>query len=191
MKVLIALLICFTAIAQESPQTLPQDAQKTLDAYEAKVAKLRADLDKVIDREALNTISDLRKAQDAATKKGNLDGAVAIKATIAKLVPKDAPKDVPSDPQQELIGTWDIAGTTYSIQTLPNKAAIWKGPTQGFKGNWTWDAKHSAMHITWSNGTYESLHYVDHNNVESREESADGEELKKKTGTRSTVVSDK
>ncbi len=185
-------LLSFTTAWTQDDSKLPPDAQKIVAAFDAAAAKLRADVEKQIDKKALDAISDLRKAQENATKKNDLDGAVAIKAKIAALVPKDAVKDDrPADPMQELIGTWDIIGTSYSIQTLPNKTAIWKGAAQGFKGSWTWDAKHSAMRIAWNNGSYESLHYIDHNSVESREESADGVELKKKSGTRSTMVSDK
>jgi hypothetical protein len=71
---------------------LPQDAQTLVNSegmqelaakseFDAKVAKLRKEL-----------IPKLQKAQEAATKKGDLDGAVAIKAKLAELAPTKGDK---------------------------------------------------------------------------------------------------
>lgn len=79
---ILILLICSTAWAAD--QTLfPADVQAVLNDYDAKVAKAKADV-----------VTKLQKAQEAATKKGNLDLAMALKAKVAEFAPKegDAPK---------------------------------------------------------------------------------------------------
>ena len=87
---------------------IPKDAQSLIDSegmqeiaakseFDAKVAKLRKDL-----------IPKLQKAQEAATKKGDLEGALAIKAKLVELAPK-AEEKPPTDQElkQRLTGTFE------------------------------------------------------------------------------------
>lgn len=68
---LVLVLACFCGLL--SAADLPPAAQTMLDKANADMAKLRQGL-----------IRDLSKAQETATKKGDLDGAMAIKAEIEK-----------------------------------------------------------------------------------------------------------
>ncbi len=70
-------------------QELPAEAQKLIATYDAEVAKMRADVEKLVDKKSIDLALKLAKVQDTATKKGDLDGALAIKAKVAVLMPKE------------------------------------------------------------------------------------------------------
>lgn len=66
--------------AAEEPKPLPADAQAAIDAF-----------DKAVAREQAALVTKLQKAQEAATKKGDLDAALAIKARIEALPKTEQP----------------------------------------------------------------------------------------------------
>ena len=93
----LALFCAGAAFAEEPGAKLPADAQSLLNAealkesllkskYEADLAALRKEL-----------VPKLQRAQDAATRKGDLDGAMAIKAKVAELDPKGSAAGVVAD----------------------------------------------------------------------------------------------
>jgi len=76
---------------------LPADAAALMQGYETDVAKLEADCAKSVAAKADALRIKLTKAQEGATKKGDLDGALAIKAAIEKLSTEDSQKSSPGD----------------------------------------------------------------------------------------------
>jgi len=73
----LVLLITGPAFCEDAEKTkLPDDAVSAL-----------ADFDKAVAAKTKELRAKLEKAQEAATKKGNLDGALAVKAAIEKLPP--------------------------------------------------------------------------------------------------------
>ncbi len=97
------MLLAGTAFsADETPTTkLPTDAAKLVEAFDADATKLRADVEKAIEKKAATLATALQKAQDAATKKGDLDAAMAIKAKVAALGVKGGEVTVPP-----FVGKW-------------------------------------------------------------------------------------
>lgn len=73
---------------------LPTEAETLVSLYDADVAKIQADADKAIQAKTDALRTKLAKAQESATKKGNLEGALAIKGAIEKLPKSERPKDV-------------------------------------------------------------------------------------------------
>jgi hypothetical protein len=105
--------------------------------YAAQVAKLHAELAK-----------RLRANQDTATKAGDLDGALAIKAEIATLSapPPIDPATIGSPAGSYAISEsdWDITGIEMQDQGHIVKAS------DGSSG--TWAIKDGRLTITWYNG---------------------------------------
>lgn len=91
MKALTALLLLMTlsVLFGADEVKLPADAQAALTAYDAKVAKLKADYDAAVAKESDALVAKLQKSQEAATKKGDLDTALALKTRIDALPQTD------------------------------------------------------------------------------------------------------
>lgn len=73
LRILPLFLLLFCGLLNAEETTLPATAKNALDKANADIAKVRVGL-----------IKELTKAQDAVTKKGDLEGAMAIKAEIEK-----------------------------------------------------------------------------------------------------------
>ncbi len=173
---LLLLTLSFTAVFAQDDSKLPPDAQKIVAAFDAAAAKLRADVEKQIDKKALDAISDLRKAQENATKKNDLDGAVAIKAKIAALVPKDMPeiKSGPKDPAA-MIGKWMMSGAgNGAAWVIKAKGQATSG--EGFDGNYK--VKEDKIVITWSNGQIDTMVIQDASAQDTTGTSGRGADLK-------------
>jgi len=118
----LVLVITGPAFCEDTEKTkLPNDAASAMSMYEADAANLKADFDKAIATKTKALRVKLEKAQEAATKKGNLDGAMAVKAAIDKL-PKDGTK-APEPLSAAAVGSWDFASDTgyRSLLTLTDK----------------------------------------------------------------------
>lgn len=90
---MVLVLSCFCGLI--SAADLPPAAQTMLDKANADMAKVRQGL-----------IRDLSKAQETATKKGDLDGALAIKAEIEKQSKEvNATADLLA-PANPIVGKW-------------------------------------------------------------------------------------
>jgi hypothetical protein len=85
---------------------LPVDVATLLNVFEADSIKIQADADKAIAAKADTLRTKLTKAQESATKKGDLDGALAIKDAIEKL-PKAEPKAA-APRKTWAVGTWEV-----------------------------------------------------------------------------------
>lgn len=97
---MVLVLACFCGLI--SAADLPPAAQTMLDKANADMAKVRQGL-----------IRDLSKAQETATKKGDLDGAMAIKAEIEKQSKEvNATADLLGSPAKKktwAVGSWDVS----------------------------------------------------------------------------------
>ncbi len=81
---LFALALLTTPFTCAAESKLPADAAKLVEVFDTDAAKIRADAEKAVDKRAAELTAKLQKAQDAAMKRGDLDGANAIKAAIEK-----------------------------------------------------------------------------------------------------------
>ncbi len=95
MRLLALLLICSVGFAEDLTMNvvLPPDAKQAIASYDAAVAKAKADV-----------IAKLQKAQETATKRGDLDGAMAIKARIADLDPSTKGSSAPTPGHRLFMG---------------------------------------------------------------------------------------
>ena len=73
------------ALAAGEASPLPASTQKLVDDATAVALKARQAYEQTVDKEAAKLSAALIKEQERETKKGNLDGALAIKALIAEV----------------------------------------------------------------------------------------------------------
>lgn len=113
-----------------SAAELPPSAKPAVEAYDAKVAKLKADFDKAVAKETEAFAAALAKAQEAETKKGNLDGALAIRTRLDELprapkaeTPKAQPLTIDGTSKEGATVGPVQAGQTVSFQYV---SGVWK-----------------------------------------------------------------
>ncbi|CAK0745259.1 exported hypothetical protein [Azospirillaceae bacterium] len=105
----IALILAISAICFAADQ-LPASTAGAVKAYDAEMAKAKAEFDKRDDAAKKVLVVALKKVQDAETKAGNLEGALAIKKRIDELSPKSG--DLLGDKvdiAKLIIGKWDVS----------------------------------------------------------------------------------
>ncbi len=124
MKHLITILILFLSIAAHAadPAKLPADAETLVNREGMDEFKLKADFDAKVYKLRGDLVAKLTKAQEAATKKGDLDGALALKAKIADLS-KDMP-EVPAAPISGRVGMVSYEKVSKDLTSLGK----WQGP---------------------------------------------------------------
>lgn len=125
-------LLVPSAFAEEAPNLTPA-ADKAVAAYEAQVEKAHKIYIGLVRSEQEKLVVILHKEMDALTKKGDLDGAIAIKdkiAVLAKSVPDDAvDQDFGSAPELVIVkakyGTGDrfVDITTY-LRKVANPTSL-------------------------------------------------------------------
>jgi len=117
------LLLCCLIIAIAAGEAMPPTTQKLLDDSAAATSKARQAYDAAVKKEQDKLIAALQKEQEKETKKGNLDGALAVKKLIsdveAGLLQKQA--DAPGD----LLGDSNPAAVA---QPIPAAAASGAAP---------------------------------------------------------------
>ncbi len=129
---LLALALLIAPFTHAAESKLPADATKLVEAFDTDAAKIRADAEKAVDKRAAELTAKLQKAQDAAMKRGDLDGANAIKAAIEKAAPNAVSKSGGSeiaDPSQLLHAIprmnakeWDaLPGTEITVMAAREK----------------------------------------------------------------------
>jgi len=103
MRTIITLLIAFLAIpltaAEDGPE-LPRGAERALERYEKDAAKAQAEYDEAMAEAVEEVLEELADEQVRATKAGDLETALAVRAKIEELTP---------DPKEgaDLIGVQD------------------------------------------------------------------------------------
>jgi hypothetical protein len=102
------------------PSKLPADAAKLITKADADIAAIRHTL-----------VTQLQKSQEAATKKGDLDGALAVKSAIeemSKLLPVKPKAVAPVVAVQKATWGGEIGGPTTRDVTAAFNSALANGP---------------------------------------------------------------
>lgn len=161
----LAVLLAAAIAGEAEPAKLPPAVQATLDRLAKAEAKIDADARKARSAERQKAIKELEKAQTAATKAGDLDGAVAVKTRIdelRKLDEADAAdllgdaKTPARDPAALAVGSWSAvksngvggiveiaADKTVRITAGPvTYAGVWRIEKDRLVINWGGSAQH-------------------------------------------------
>ena len=152
MRLLILSILSVCLAAEEAK--LPPDAQAAIDKAEKSISVAQAKADAEILKVRQELVKALTKAQESATKKGDLNSAMAIKAQIDELakLTQAALLDPKAGAQQDadeklLEGVWQVQKsgwrTTLSIQ---GTGAVTAG--DGTSG--TWEIKDGSFTIKWT-----------------------------------------
>lgn len=143
--------------ADAAPTVLPSDVTKALDKSAADIGAIQAKADDETAKVRRTLIGTLTKAQEKATKAGNLDLALVLKAKIdeqTKLIPETAllvagQPTLPSV-RARLTGTFEFAfpgGHRGQLTVKKNTATI-----DGFQGDLN-GKDPNVVTILWNNGT--------------------------------------
>ncbi len=182
MKPILILLLMTSLIHCEdvlnvAPNKHTPDVNRAIAQCETDVAKIKADAEKDIlaSNEKLRIV--LVKGQEAATKKGDLDEALALKGMIEKLPKADVKivkSTVPMD--KSIVGTWR-SKTGYVLKFGADKGATW-GANLG--GGWEIDksTKPVSIIIKWANGCTYRVNEINGDDLVGSEENGDGTFLK-------------
>ncbi len=111
MKIVLILAISAICFAGEA---LPASTANAVKAYDAEMAKAKAEYDKRDEAARKVLVVALKKAQDAETKAGNLEGALAIKKRIEELTPDLLNNKI--DVSKAIIGKWEVEGGYWDIK---------------------------------------------------------------------------
>ncbi len=163
MRLTFLLLIALfsTAFAADEPSKLPAAAQAEIKDYDTDVAKLKAAYDAGVVKRAVELSKVLNKLQADTTKKGDLDGALAIKGAIEKLpidrlddlgnrIPAPSAQDKKNDVlEKSVIGQWRIDGRNQLITAKQDHSAV----CDAVAGSWTFDKESGCVRFTWANNT--------------------------------------
>jgi hypothetical protein len=126
----IALILAISAICFAA-DALPASTVSAVKAYDAEMAKAKAEYDRKDDAAKKVLVAALTKAQAAEMKANNLEGALAIKKKIEELTPKTG--DLLGDDlnYQKFVGTWatpsnDIWKVTSDAISNGKDVGTWK-----------------------------------------------------------------
>lgn len=148
MKTLILCLLCSLLSAAD----LPADAQAVAAKAAKTIGMIQAEADAKVDKAQQAEIVALKRCQDAAMGKKDLDGATSIKAKIDELQKQvdDYHSLLPvPDPEPSLVGTWQVLNPDGS-------AKCWLTITKDGKATETSSSAAGSLHdhtLAWSNGT--------------------------------------
>lgn len=139
--ILLIVALCFAHGAVGAENALPADAQKLVAKCDEDVAKAQRAL-----------VVGLTKAQEKATKSGNLEAANAIKAKIdetVKLLGENG--DLLGGAKLDPVGAYKVSNTTWGVSkiTLAEKGVA--RASNGDAATWKID-KNGELVITWYNG---------------------------------------
>ncbi len=169
MKTLILILLAAAIFADDSlPATVPStfdldslgvDSRllpgvPALTQYQNEVAKAKAGYEAAICKAAEELRKKLAAAQEQATKGGDLDKALAIRAAMDKLpkAPKaDAPAKAP-EIKDRVVGKWRANGAVFTLNA--NGSAE---HSAGQTGTWKMDKTQKAVFIMWGNGLTDTM----------------------------------
>lgn len=172
----------------EAPKPkLPPDAQRAVDAYEASVAKLKADFDAKVAKERGALMVKLEAETAKLTKAGNLDGALACRTYATTITPaSQGPEFLNGEPiEQAALGTWKTEAG-YRITLTKGGSAVWADATHSLNGGWSVEkgGGNRALRITWQNGVVYRIVSANVNAITGSELNADGSEARSIRGAR-------
>lgn len=157
MRSFLTILVVLTtslASAADEASKLPPAAQAAVDRYTADVAKIKKDADDATVKRAAELAKLLAGIQDTVTKKGDLEGALAIKAEVATL-PKAAEvkKVAATSPiKDKMVGKWRVNS---AIFTLNADGTVLHN--SGQTGTWTLDKDQKTISVAWNNGLTDTM----------------------------------
>lgn len=134
MRCLLIGLACLTCLATAAETAPPAAAQKQVDDSSAVVAKARQAYEQALRKEQDKLVANLTKEQERETKKGNLDGALAIKTLIeevqAGLLARKADEstDLLGDGAGKPAAPGTPAGLTTDCPAAPGTANVERAP---------------------------------------------------------------
>jgi hypothetical protein len=121
MRLLVLCLCCLVVWCEDAAPPaddakLPAAAKASLEKLAKAEAKLEADYNKGLAGERQKTVAELDKAMKAATKAGDLDAALAVKARIEALQKQiggedllgEGPKKPAVDLGKQIVGRWQV-----------------------------------------------------------------------------------
>lgn len=157
-----------TAAAQPEPAPLPKDAKKSVDDSQAEIEKARKKFQAEAKAIQAKLLVDLQKHMDAETKKGNLDGAIAIRAEIARLKMPDpeivGEHKAVTDAKKILVGgKWKLTvlNALYSATwEFKDNLTLTRNEGGGnSEGKWTIETrgKTKFLKIVWTEGAQEEF----------------------------------
>lgn len=162
MRLLSLTLLALTLHCVEEVK-LPPDAQSAIDKADKSIATIQAKADGEITKVRLALITTLTDCQKSTTKKGDLDGALAIKAKIEaldKLMPSGdlLGEKEKSTEKINIAGEWRMNESANFTITKENKAMCASGGGKVI-------IKKDALVITWDNGYIDTYVYPPKDNV--------------------------
>jgi hypothetical protein len=135
--------LCFALRCIAGEAELPSSTKATMDAFTKSTDKLTLDYNKAMTDARSKAIAGLTKAQEVETKKGNLDGALAIKKKIEELGKDVDSADLLGIEKDPIIGKWGSAK-----QGDKNLDVVWIFKEDG-TGEHLWSGK--VYPFTWNN----------------------------------------
>lgn len=116
MKPIILCLLAIVCFCEET-KPLPESCESAISKYEADMAKAKAEYDKEVIKMTAVYVRSLERAQATETKKGNLEGALAIKEEI------DRATNV-ANPETDLLGN-PLPGTGTWVKQKVSDTSTW------------------------------------------------------------------
>ncbi len=151
------LLFCAGCACSAEETKLPADAARLVEAFDTDAAKLRADAEKAVEKKAAVLANALQVVQEKLTKKGDLEGAMAVKTKIAGLGVKS---DKPLNPATALVGRWAAvwdkgtigANLAHEVWTVEEDGTCLNGQVHG-----KWLVKNGGFEIRWDIGFVDTI----------------------------------
>jgi hypothetical protein len=158
MKSILAILFLASACLWAADPTLPPEAAKVVTETEAAVEKARLVFEAAKNKAEAEAAAKLEKIQVALTKKGDLDGALAVKAKVEELTKVEENvlglKPKPGPAVAQVAGVWQAECPGYrGVWTLtPDGKAV---QDSGLAGTWSVDGQ--VVTTNWDGGIVESF----------------------------------
>lgn len=159
MRVCTALLVAACCLAGDAPAVLPPAAQTAVDRLEKALAKIEADAARSRSGERQKAVKELERAQSAATKAGDLDAALAVKARIEELrkaEEEDAAvllgdaRPAAKDPAALAVGSWNASktnGVTGVVEVAADRTVRITAGVLTYNG--VWRIEKDRLVISW------------------------------------------
>lgn len=145
---ILSLAILAAHAGDAAPAPLPPAAQSVVERLDKALAKIDADAAKSRSAERQKAIRDLERAQTAATKAGDLDGAMAVKGRLEALRAADEDdaaallgeaKPAAKDPAVLAVGSWSASktnGVTGQVDIAADRTVQISAGALTFRGVW-------------------------------------------------------
>ncbi len=158
MKPILILLMLGSFVWGVDNTKLPSDVVALLSACDKDVTKIKTDAEIAVALRMDKMRPLLIKAQEAATKKGDLDTAMAIKSEVEKLAKPETKAVVANDLKSRLTGTLSYSMTNGHKGRLVIDGENVTDALGGHKG--TLEAAGKSYTLTWDNGSAWDLRLI-------------------------------